>query len=159
MREGEIDHIRRCYENSRGELFAYALSLTRDRHLAEEAVHGAFAGLLKRRRLPEELRPYIFRCVRNAALDLAAARQRNSGNGLLQARAGVDPALPALMHDLLEQLGADQREAVVLKIYGRLTLREIAEMRAVSINTAASWYRRGLERLRTLMEEVPNGPD
>ncbi len=63
------------------------------------------------------------------------------------------------MHDLLEQLGADQREAVVLKIYGRLTLREIAEMRAVSINTAASWYRRGLERLRTLMEEVPNGPD
>lgn len=159
MREADIDQVRSTYENSRGELFAYALSLTRDRHLAEEAVHSAFAGVLNRRRLPKHLRPYIFRCVRNAALDLAAVRQRHSGNGLLQARPGVDPALPALMHDLLEQLSDDQRETVVLKIYGRLTLREIAETRDVSINTAASWYRRGLERLRTLMEEVPNGPD
>lgn len=159
MHESDVEPVRREYEAQKGALFAYALSITHDRHLAEEAVHTAFAGILKRRRLPKELRPYAFRATRNAAIDLARAGRPGDQNGLLHAPEGSDPSLPAMVHDLLDQLSADQREAIVLKMYSGLTLREIAETREVSINTVASWYRRGLERLRTLMEEVPDGTD
>ena len=36
----------------------------------------------------------------------------------------------------------------MLKIHQGMTFREIAALRGVSINTAASWYRRGLEKMR-----------
>jgi RNA polymerase sigma factor (sigma-70 family) len=65
------DALRRLYESNARELYAYALSLTGHVHTAEDAVHGAMARVLARWLPPRELRPYLFRCVRNAALDAA----------------------------------------------------------------------------------------
>jgi RNA polymerase sigma factor (sigma-70 family) len=160
MRDPFIEHLRHFYETSRAELYMYALSITRNAQHAEDAVQTAFCAVLRQKRPPLELRPYVFRCIRNAALDVRAQDGREAESApLFDREATPDPALPAMMEDLLNQLPPDQREAVVMKTYAGLTLREIAEAREVSINTAASWYRRGLERLRELMEEVPNGPN
>ncbi len=160
MRDPFVEHLRHLYESSRAELYMYALSITRHPQRAEDAVQTAFCAMLRTKRPPLELRPYVFRCVRNAALDAQARETRDAEVApLFDREAAPDPALPALMDDLLAQLHPDQRETIVMKTYAGLTLREIAEAREVSINTAASWYRRGLERLRELMEEVPHGPD
>jgi len=161
MRDPFVEHLRHLYETSRAELYMYALSITRHPQHAEDAVQTAFCAVLRAKRPPLELRPYVFRCIRNAALDLRArdTREDRQATPLFDREATLDPALPVLLDDLLAQLTPDHRETIVLKTYSGLTLREIAEAREVSINTAASWYRRGLERLRELMEEVPNGPD
>jgi RNA polymerase sigma-70 factor (ECF subfamily) len=160
MRDPFVERLRHFYESSRAELFMYALSITREPQSAEDAVQTAFCAVLRQKRPPLELRPYLFRCIRNAAIDALhrSAREEAQAAPLFEREASPDPGLPALVEDLLAQLPADQRETIVLKTYAGLTLREIAEAREVSINTAASWYRRGLERLRELMEEVPNGP-
>ena len=132
--------LRTFYLRHRQELFSYALSITRNRATAEEAVHTAFARLLEKPRTPLRLKAYVFRSVRNAAID--QWREERAGNDAYLELAGRP-----------DTLSEDERECIVLKIHQGMTFREIATVRSVSINTAASWYRRGLERMRTALEK------
>ena len=52
----------------------------------------------------------------------------------------------------LSRLADDERETIVLKVFDNLTFKEIAQVRGVSINTAESWYRRGIQKLQKLQE-------
>lgn len=61
--------LREFYIGFRQHLYTYAVSITFNRESAEDAIHSAFEHLLRRGHLPADLRPYVFRCVRNAALD------------------------------------------------------------------------------------------
>jgi DNA-directed RNA polymerase specialized sigma24 family protein len=45
----------------------------------------------------------------------------------------------------------EQREIIVLHLQGRLPFREIAGLREMSINTAMSRYRYGLEKIRAAL--------
>ena len=56
----------------------------------------------------------------------------------------------------LTRLPAEQREVVVLKVWGGLTFPEIGTATGVPANTAASRYRYALAALKTkLMPEAP----
>jgi len=158
MNESFTEQMRRFYDGHRQELYTYSLALTRNHEAAEDAIHNAFQRLLKRGSAPDDLRPYVFRCVRNAAIDDLRERLRrddsifdlNGNNGNAS-----DLTLYAELGQLLAQLSDDERETIVLKVFDAMTFQEIADLRGVSINTAASWYRRGLEKLKSLwMEEV-----
>ena len=58
----------------------------------------------------------------------------------------------------LGELPADQRAVVHLKLWEGLTFEQIAELLGIPLNTAASRYRYGLdklrERLRPLYDEI-----
>jgi hypothetical protein len=60
---------------------------------------------------------------------------------------GADPRLAALAESL-KLLPAEQREVVVLKVWGDLTFDEIGEQLSISPNTAASRWRYAMEALR-----------
>ncbi len=151
-----FDEVRRFYEAERAVLYTYALAITGAPEAAEDAVHAALERLLRRGSAPRELRPYVFRAVRNAALD---HHRRPTPEALETAAQGPaaldDPALRPTLVGCLARLGRDEREVVLLKAVGGFTLREIAAVRRRSQNTVASWYRRGLERLRRMLEETP----
>ncbi len=157
MKTSFFDQVRGCYTENRQGLYTYALALTRDRAAAEDVVHGVICRLLDRGRMPDEPRPYLFRAVRNAVVDgwrrgpsreepLFDLQQPDTGGG-----APPDQALQ--LHQCLFRLAEDQREVVVLKVYQGLTFREIGEVRGQSANTAASLYRRGLQKMKTMLEE------
>ena len=153
------DAIRQFYEEHRQDLFTYALSQTGCAETAEDVIHTAFYKVLKRRTLPRELRPYVFRCVRNAAIDALRASWR-SPNGESVFDLPPTPSPEEDIHrrqmaeQMLENLTEDERECVVLKVYGGMTFREIAAVKNVPQGTAATWYRRGIARLRARFEEV-----
>lgn len=146
------------YVNHRQQLYTYALSITHDRAAAEDAIHTAFQQLLPRPHLPADFRPYIFRCVRNAALD-AFRREQNQAHGILAARdqsgsralAQADALSLAALDTALRDLSEMERETVVLKIYSGFTFQEIAELRGAPLPTVASWYRRGIDKLKNLL--------
>lgn len=154
--------LRVFYVKNRQQLYTYAVSITRQREAAEDVIQGTFQQLLRRGTLPTELRPFVFRCLRNAALD-GLRRAKVRGDSIFMEASTIDQAAPAeptplLARDLdekLQQLSPDEREAIVLKIYDDLTFQEIAEVRGVPLATVASWYRRGLEKLKTLLHEKP----
>jgi len=58
------------------------------------------------------------------------------------------------MEGFLAQLRDDERECIVLKLYSGLSFKEIAQTRSALPNTVASWYRRGIQKLRNHFEEV-----
>jgi RNA polymerase sigma factor (sigma-70 family) len=61
--------------------------------------------------------------------------------------------LGAELPQLLTQLSEDERETIVLKVFDGMTFQEIADLREASSNTVASWYRRGMEKLKALWTE------
>ena len=159
MSDDFVQQLRTIYEQYRTELYVFALSITRCNQSAEDAVHEAFRKVLGKGDAPEGLRPYLFRCVRNAALDelrsVKRGGRRDSIFASAQESGSTPPAFNASeMEEFLERLSADERECIVLKLYSGLSFREIAEIRSTSPNTIASWYRRGLQKLRAHLEEA-----
>jgi RNA polymerase sigma-70 factor (ECF subfamily) len=158
MNQTFVEQLRRFYESHRQALYTYSLALTRNHEAAEDAIHTAFQRLLRRGAAPTDLRPYIFRCVRNAAMDDHRRDKRHEA-GIFELsndqHAAAPLGLSAELEQLLTQLSDDERETIVLKVFETMTFQEIADLRHVSINTTASWYRRGMEKLKTLwMEEA-----
>jgi len=149
------DQVRICYRENRQGLFTYALSLTRCRTAAEDAVHTAVCRLLERGRVPADLRPYLFRAVRNAAVD-SWRRQEAREDPLFdteRAPANPDPDQRLRLEQCLFRLGDREREVIVLKVLLGFTFREIGNLLELPANTAASRHRRGLEKMKTMLEE------
>lgn len=160
MNARDIEALRAFYVGNRQPLYTYAVSITKSREAAEDAIQVVFEKLLRGATLPADLRPYVFRSVRNAALD-AWRRTKVRLDSLFETAAVLDAAKPEAppasrpddLELLLQQLSADERETIVLKTYSGLTFQQIADMRDVPLPTVASWYRRGLEQLRILLTE------
>ncbi len=146
--------VHACYRENRQGLFTYALALTRNRAVAEDAVHSAVCGLLGRKRMPDEVRPYLFRAVRNAAVD-NWRRERGREEPIFSQTTvtAQDPEQSLHLEQCLNRLGDDERETIVLKVYQGMTFSEIGEVRGQPANTAASHYRRGLQKMKVMLEE------
>jgi RNA polymerase sigma-70 factor (ECF subfamily) len=105
------------------------------------------------------MQKYLFRAVRNATLNLmrreARERRKREARSASKRRIFAIPGereeeLRALNTAVL-QLGPEQREVVILKVWGELTFREIGELLDLPMNTAASRYRYAVEKLREAM--------
>ena len=52
----------------------------------------------------------------------------------------------------LGQLPDQQREVLVLRVYGRMPFKEIARQQGISTNTALGRYRYAIDRLRSMLD-------
>jgi RNA polymerase sigma-70 factor (ECF subfamily) len=158
MNEEVLEALRSFYVGHRQQLFTYAVSITRNRESAEDAIHQVFQRLLRRTSLPVAMRPFVFRCVRNEALDdLRRTRVRSAS--VFEEDTTPGPAgapgqralLPGELEEALQALSPDEREVIALRMNDALTFQEIADLRGVPLPTVASWHRRGLEKMRERM--------
>lgn len=150
-------------------LFRYALMLTCSRDDAEDAVQVVFIRIArewKRLVRVENVKAYLFSAVRNAAFNiLRGKRRRDAIHESIcaafqvdqQPAGGGDQIESRILCEALDELPVDQREVLMLKILDEMTFKEIADTVGVSINTAASRYRYGIEKLRKALEVDDNG--
>jgi RNA polymerase sigma-70 factor (ECF subfamily) len=143
---------RRLYEEHGRALLAYACALLRDPSAAEDVLHQVFLKVLRGGVVIEgEPRPYLFRAVRNAALNhiRGKAREVELGDAVmwLESPDGSKETSLALQ-SALRTLPEEQREVVVLHVWGELTFEEAAAVIGISPNTAASRYRYGIAKLK-----------
>jgi len=153
--------VEKIYDSWGKGLFTCALSVTRRRDLAEDALHEAFARLLQMERAPDNLKAYAFQCVRNAAIDIVRKNQNtvplpedyifNSSDN--PRREAEKREFQTRVAAALKALSEDERETIIQRLYADLTFEEIAGMRQKPLGTVASWYRRGIEKLKELLEE------
>ncbi len=162
---GEPAALCRIYEKYRDGLLKVAAALLNDRSVVEDVLHDVFVDFAQttgRFRLRGSLKGYLAICVANRARDLNRTRQRRAAASLDESdlqRVGTDsPEHEAISRELAAKLDAalarlpeEQRETIVLHLQGKLPFREIARLREISINTALSRYRYGLDRLRSLL--------
>jgi len=155
--------IQAIYIEQKDRLYTYAVSITRHRQDAEDAIHAVCARLLQSDSLPEDPVPYLYRCIRNAAIDqLRRARRRKelplfdlADDKEAMAAASGYPAVEALA-EALNELDPLEREIIVLRIYSRCSYREISQVLDTPLNTVSSRYRRSLAKLRTILGERPH---
>jgi RNA polymerase sigma-70 factor (ECF subfamily) len=152
------DEVERLYDAHGRVLLAYACSFVRSVSAAEDILHQVFARLL-RGDLPIAGAPlsYLCRAVRNAALNARRSRRRESAFDVcvdwLEAPSGHSETALAIER-AIGTLPDDQREVVVLHVWGGLTFPEIAALLEISPNTAASRYRYALGKLREVLKPL-----
>jgi RNA polymerase sigma-70 factor (ECF subfamily) len=142
------------YQQFRRELFRVAWTVLRRADLAEDAVHAAFVKLVKLESPPADSKLYVFRSVRNAAIDLARTRSRRREQPLLAewdaANDGsgcADSDLLQCVADALERLDNSGREVIELRLHAALTFKEISQLLGEPLPTVASRYRRAIDKL------------
>ncbi len=164
---GNKDAFRRIYEKYKDDLLGLAVTLLRDRSIAEDVVHDtfvSFAGTVGAFRLSGTLKGYFSTCVANLArdrnrlkagqnteLDETKETDTNSNGPLDYA---IECEQFGQINKLLARLPYEQREVIVLHLHQEMRFREIAEALGVSINTIQSRYRYGLNKLRSKLNNV-----
>ena len=150
-----------------GPVFGLAISITRDRVLAEDVAQEAFLRAWRAASSYDARRgsvlTWVLTIARNVAIDAVRARRstptdhttleqllattmRSSADGT----AGRLESLAAA--EQLGRLPAEQARAVVLAVIGGCTAAEVAEHEGVPLGTAKTRIRTGLRRMRQAME-------
>ena len=146
------DEIKQLYNRHGAALLLYARGFVPDASAAEDLVHGVFLNLLRTRpKVREAPAAYLYRAVKNAALNAQRNRAREApmpDREIWFTHRGGDHEATLALQAALAELPQEQREAVVMRIWSGMTLEEVAQATDVPLNTAASRYRYALEKLR-----------
>ena len=165
VNRGDRDALRRIYEKYKNDLLKLAVALLNDVSLAEDVVNDSFVSFAQSMgdlRLTGNLKSFLTTCVVNHARNIYRARQRKKTVGIDQAveikSDSIGPQQAAIFNEeyqrlknVMAELPYEQRETIILHCLNGTKLRSIARLQNVSVNTAKSRYRYGLDKLRTLL--------
>lgn len=151
--------FRQLVERYQDLVYSTALRRTGDRGRAEEVAQDVFVLLSKQARLLER-HPNLAGWLYKTTLKKAANRMKSETRRRVReerfaevARLAADheaapPAACALVDEALARLGDKEREALVLRFFQDLDLREVGEAQGASAEAARKRVNRALEELR-----------
>lgn len=154
------DNLESIYRKNRQAMFTLALSITRCESSAEDCIQQAFLKV-DRKNLAKASDPtaYVFRCVRNSAIDTFRKQNRQAKMYATVFNGYVPPAAKSLtspdedtltaerdqiLRSAIEQLDEKSRQIVLLKSFSELTYHQIGHVMDIPEKTAATMYRRAL---------------
>ncbi len=155
--------------NELGEkLYKYILSILWSDIKAEEVMQNLFVAVAEKRNhiaRARNLTGYIFAMARNQAMDFLRTEPKNGKN--IEDYKNVlvlkDASTNSFDSEELEKitkailsLPSKQKEVISMKIFQDMTFENIARALNISINTAASRYRYGIEKLKSKLKEFEN---
>jgi RNA polymerase sigma-70 factor (ECF subfamily) len=144
--------IAEMFDRHASALALYAAQWT---EAADDCVQEALVELARQPAAPENPAAWLYRVVRNRALNASRAARRRAAHEQTAAAASAarrsastDPAAAAGLKDALMSLESTAREIVVLRVWGGLAWQEIAELVGGSKSSAQRHYVQALEQLR-----------
>lgn len=155
-------------------LFTTIILIVKDSYIAEDLFQETFIKIirnLKRGKYNEEGKflPWAIRIARNMAIDYFRKMKRmptvtnSDGEDVFRKiKIAVDNREEQLIRTekenivrkVIDQLPEEQRQVLILRHYGDLSFKEIADMTGVSINTALGRMRYALNNMRKMMEHT-----
>jgi RNA polymerase sigma-70 factor (ECF subfamily) len=169
--EGDRRSFEQLYERFSGVLFSTAYRVLNNQQAAEDVLQDVFIQIWEKAPLYDSNRgkplTWAVTLTRNKAIDRLRSVQRRSrlqddvekesaigeqfdGRSSLDAVEGIEQA--QLIRDALTKLSKDQREAIELAFFSGLTQTEIAEKLGEPLGTIKARIRRGMMKLRELVE-------
>lgn len=144
-------------------LLLYATSVLSDRAAAEDALQNVFVRLMASP--PSDVDSeagYLFRAVRNESLNMLRSRKMASRlQSPMFDEVAEDPRTSAELAErgrqvekVLLRIPTEEREAVVLKIWGDLSIPDAAEVAGVTEKTFEHRYYRGLAALKEKLGDL-----
>jgi len=126
----------------------------------EDIVQDVFLLLMREAASPDNTVGWLYRAVRNKAMNAARSSRRRAHHEAQAAHHG-EPWLAASEADRLDAVAAaqaladlplEQREAIVARLWGGLSLQETAQLMGASLSTAYRRYQQGIAALRERLE-------
>ena len=162
---GDRDALCRIYEKYKDDLLKLAVALLNDIGLAEDVLNDTFVSFTEsvgKLRLTGNLKSFLATCIANHSRNVYHQRKRKRTVGLDEVSQSAanepDPEQSVifteeyqLLQNAMDELAYEQRETVILHCYNGLRFRQIARLQNISVNTAKSRYRYGLNKLRTIL--------
>jgi RNA polymerase sigma factor (sigma-70 family) len=154
------ERFEELYRSSRDDVYAYVVTLLRDRAAAEDVTALAFERAYRRRRAFDrrrgEQRAWLFGIARNAALDELRRRRRLATLVVdpddEAVRGPEDEADVALrrtaIRSALLTLSGRERELIALKFHAGLSNRELAQVLGASESNVGTMLHRTMQKLR-----------
>ena len=140
---------------------ALALYASQWTDAADDCVQEALVELARQPQAPDHAVAWLYRVVKNRALNAARGSRRRRERetramadrfAVVQQSAAFDRDASLAAIEALEQLETDDRELVVMRIWGGLKYDEIAVALAISTSSAHRQYERALTKLRQILE-------
>jgi RNA polymerase sigma-70 factor, ECF subfamily len=137
-------------------LLAYARQWAGSPSTAEDIFQDAFVRFWRKRESVRNPVTYLYRCVRTTAMNWRRSRDRRltRESNSPAVRAPDNPHTLAELSErqvrierTLAELPVDQREAVVMKIWGEMTFAQIGQVISIPRSTAHSIYEAAMTRL------------
>lgn len=174
IRSGDRAALGEVYDRHASAAMAVALRIVADREGAEDLVHDTFVAIWQKidRFDPARgsLRSWIVTIVRNRAIDRLRGTRPSIEIGEADERSllrsGPNPTWDSAMARLgsiqlraaMDELPAEQRQAIELAYFGGRTYREIATLTGVPLGTANGRLRLALARLRERLRQTDAAP-
>jgi RNA polymerase sigma factor (sigma-70 family) len=125
-------------------------------HAPEDVVQEAFLALVRQAAPPHNPVGWLYRTVRNGAINAGRARGRRARREAVVAPRGepwfqaseADRLDAAAATEALKQLPDDQREAVIAHLWGGLGFEDMSRLSGTSVSSVYRCYQRGLDALR-----------
>ena len=154
------EQLARWFDMYSDKLMLYARHWLPD-DLAQDAVQNAFARLMGQLHQVRDVQAWLFRTVRNDAVTRLRRQERRSRHSRLIS--GQQPiwfeSRPEDLIDahtaqeILMTLPPAQREVVVLRIWGQLSLKQIGRIVGSSVTTVHSRYQAALAAIKERMQQ------
>ncbi len=152
LTEGNKDGLRPIYENLGRMIFSVALGITGNREDSEDVLQETLMELVKcAHTYKKGTNPcaFILTVARHNALDMVRKRKENLpiDESMTVIDDEISDAAP-LAADLLSHLEEDEREIILLRIYGELSFSEVAKIMNISVFAAQKRYQRVIKKLK-----------
>lgn len=159
LKNKKPDFIDETFKNYIDKLYHYALFLSGKKESAEEILQNILLKITRNTDLlknVKNLKAYLYKSIRNEFSDyIKKEKKQEALPSLFDGKSeGIKIEEILSLEEALQKLPDEQREIIILKIYEELTFSEIAELLEISINTAASRYKYGLEKLKESLGET-----
>ncbi|WP_395372879.1 RNA polymerase sigma factor [Marinicella sp. W31] len=152
-----IKKLGKIFQKYQSQLYVVAITITKNRVYAEDAVHEALIAVAETSTRPKNLKAYLFKVVRTKAFYILKKSKTADINleSILdfECVSGEDQYLYKQIIEQVNQLDFESQQAITMKLLSGLTFKEIAETTDTSINTIASRYRRGLASIKEKLNE------
>ncbi len=163
---GSKDALGHIYEKYKKDLFVLAVTLLNETSAAEDVVHDVFLSFVRtieKFQLTGSLKGYLLTCVANRVRNVNKAKNQQSIEAAPEelVRSGLNEPLRSIicneqlqqLRSTMAQLPYDQREVIMLHYQAQMTFKTIAKLLGISVNTAKSRYRYGLDKLRLILND------
>lgn len=170
---GDESAIATLLSRHKSKIYTSIYLLVKDRYLAEDIFQDTFIKVintLKSGKYNEEGKflPWVLRISHNLVIDHFRREKRNptitnqDGFDIFEVLGFSEESIEDVklrdenhkeLRALIQQLPEEQKEVLIMRHYGDLSFKEIADLTGVSINTALGRMRYALNNLRSMMLE------
>jgi RNA polymerase sigma factor (sigma-70 family) len=170
---GKEHAINELINRTQAKVYNGVYFLVKDKYLAEDLVQDTYIKALRKLREGAyvndgKFSAWLTRIARNLCMDYFRVAQRHvkvtlkSGRDIFEVLefeegnkedAIIEEQTGTTLRKMLEHIPLDQREVIVMRLFGNMSFKEIAEETNSTLNTCLGRMRYGLRNMRKLMLE------